>query len=274
MTENKIGTWLLLSIVFFLLSVLFVFTQTASAQGGTEVSLKPLKVNGKEVREYLTEKYQLQKIHMDDLTSTLEETLNGPKGKLHFMRIKDGGITPKRVTASKNIQNHEDRARAIAKAFIKEETSLFGIINMEEIREIRIKTEKGHDDEYTMIRYRRYINNLELDGMYIWIDVELDGRISWISADLVPVPPELYEAVKKKTLIEAEIRTIIEQNLGSFQKDLTGMKISEIRKIAISSPPYVVWVANAGVKSDHGMWGYTVDAFTGEILKRGYVIIH
>ena len=126
----------------------------------------------------------------------------------------------------------------------------------------------------TNVYYRRYINDLPLENAYIQITIGHEENIRSVSAELVTSPSELYEAVKKKTLSESEIRKIIEQNLGSFQKDLMGMKISEIRKIAISSPPYVVWTANAGVKSDHGMWGYKVDAFTGEILKRGYVVIH
>jgi hypothetical protein len=245
-----------------LVATLLIFGQLALAQN------EPLKINGKEVKEYLMEKYKLRK---DDVRSEIQQTPNGPSGKLHINSF-ERPFTPQNVVITDT--SVQGRVRAIAQAFLKEDAALLGITNMDEIREIRIDTTKGREGDYTTVRYSRYIDNLELDGVYIRIDIGPDERIIGVNAEIMPAPPELYEAVKKKTLTEDEIRKIVEHDLGSTKKDLTGMKISEIKKIAIPSPPYVIWTANAGVKSDQGTWGYQIDAFTGEIIKRGYVVIH
>ena len=235
------------------------------AQNTPEVSSQPFKINGKEVKEYLIEKY---KLHKENVISEIQQTPNGPSGTLHLR----GDIKPKDIVITEDtVQGH---AKAIAKAFLEKESNLLGIANMKEIQETKINTIKGYRGDITSVHFRRYIDKLELENVDIRITIGPNETITSIGASLVPPPPELYEAVKKKTLTEDEIRKIVEYDLGSTKKDLTGMKISEIRKIAIPSPPYVIWTANAGVKSDQGMWGYQIDAFTGEIIKRGYVVIH
>ena len=54
------------------------------------------------------------------MTSTVQQTPNGPSGKLHIR----GNITPKNVKAAEGVQG---RARAIAEAFLEEEAELLGI---------------------------------------------------------------------------------------------------------------------------------------------------
>jgi hypothetical protein len=268
-TESKIKAWkyYLLCIPFlFLISIIFV--SVTPAQNDSESRFKPFKINGKDVKEYLMEKYKLHKVRKDDLTSTLQQTPNGPKGKFHIR----GNIKPKNVVITEDTV--QGRARAVAMAFLREEASLFGVTNMEEIREVKINTINGYKGDVTSVHYRRYINDLELESVNIRITIGPNETISSAAAYLIPPPPELYGSVKKKTLTEDKIYKIIEQDLSPTQKDLTGMKITEIRKIAIASSPYVVWKANAGVKSDHGIWLYKIDAFTGEIINKKYLVIH
>jgi len=179
------------------------------------------------------------------------------------------GITSKSVTALKSIQNRKERARA----FLREEAELFGITNMDEIREVKIKTSEGRDGEYTMIRYRRYINNLELEGMYIWIDIGPDDSITWLSAELVPTPPELYEAVKRKTLTEGEILKIVKQDLELSGVDPEEMRVLSIKKVTVPSSPYVIWKVDVNLKTGGGRWKYRIGAFTGEILKKRNALI-
>jgi hypothetical protein len=264
-TENKTWPWPMA--VLFLFSAFFIFAQAVLAQKEPEIHSEPFKINGKEVKEYLMEKY---KLHKDDVRSEILQTPNGPSGELHINSFEKP-ITPPNVVVTEGTV--EGRARAIAQAFFRDEASFLGITAIDEIREVRINTIKGDRGQVTSVHYRRYINNVELENMHIRITVGTEETITNMSANLVAPPLELYEAVRKKTLTENEIRQIIKQDLGAT-KDLTGMKISEIKKVAIPSPPYIVWTANAGVKSDHGMWGYRIDAFTGEIIKKGYVVIH
>ena len=239
-----------------LVATLLIFGQLALAQN------EPLKINGKEVKEYLMEKYKLRK---DDVRSEIQQTPNGPSGKLHINSF-ERPFTPQNVVITDT--SVQGRVRAIAQAFLKEDVALLGITNMDEIREIRIDTTKGREGDYTTVRYSRYIDNLELDGVYIRIDIGPDERIIGVNAEIMPAPPELYEAVKKKTLTEDEIRKIVEDDIKTnpaAKKTLKmagGSKSLKLEKIAIPSTPYVVWKVKSVV------WDYTIDAFTSEILEK------
>ncbi|HDH53813.1 MAG TPA: hypothetical protein ENH24_04945, partial [Nitrospirae bacterium] len=193
-----------------LILALLIFGQTVSAQKEQDVIAQPFKINGKEVKNYLMEKYKLRK---HDVSSSLQQTPNGPSGKLHLR----GDIVPQNIANAKRMKNREDRARAIAGVFLKEEASLLGITNMDEIREMSIDTFTSPYNNLTTtnIRYQRYINDLELEYAYIGITIEHDGNIRSVSAELVPTPPELYEAVKEKILTEGEILKIVKQDLES-----------------------------------------------------------
>ncbi len=113
-------------IITALISLFLIFGHAAHAQD------MPFRINGMDVKEYLIEKYNLRK---HNVSSTLQQTPNGPKG---YLSISGMGIKPKFMPVEENIQA---RARAIAKAFLKEEARLFGITNMDEIREISVETD-------------------------------------------------------------------------------------------------------------------------------------
>lgn len=254
--------------VLFLFYALFLPTSIALSQNEPDVNYQPYNINGKEVKQYLVEKYELKK---HDVTSTLKQTLYGPEGKVYLR----GKITPRNVAIAAGITDIKDRARAIAKVFLEEEASLFGITNMEEIREIKITTDKGYGGEYVHIRYLRYINNLELEDANIIIRIGPDEKISWVRAEVVPISSELYEAVKKKILTEGEILKIVKQDLESAGVDPKEMRVLSIKKVAIPSPTYVIWKADINLKKGGGRWKYRIDAFTGEILeKRDALIIN
>ena len=254
-SRNKtMRIWLLSSSVVIL--SLSIFCQLALAQ------TEPLKINGIEVKEYLIEKYKLHKVHKDDLTSTLQQTPYGPSGKLYIM---SENITPKTVIATGDIQT---RAQAIAKAFLQEEAVLLGISNIDEIKEMSIDifTSLYTNFTTTNIYYRRYINNLELENAYIQITIGHDGNIRSVSAELVAIPSELYEAVKKKTVTKDEAINIIKQDLLSNKIAPRDIMKLNITKIATQSQPYVVWKADVILST--GRFGYSINAFTGEIVKK------
>lgn len=266
----KIHLWIL-----SFLMVIFLFTGQVLAQNVSEVSSKPYTINGKEVKDYLMEKY---KLHKGDVRSEIQQTPNGPSGKFHFMRDLGGGIALKNIATINNVQGRENRARAIAQAFLREEATLLGISNIDEIREMKTDTFTSPYTNLTTtnIHYRRYIDGLELKDTYIGITIGHYETIRSVNAELVPTPPDLYEAVKKSTLTEDEAHKIMEEDLLSAtnKSDSKEIDISEIKKMAISTNPYVIWTANAGVRGDHGMWKYKLNAFTGEIIKRKYIVIH
>jgi Zn-dependent metalloprotease len=143
---------------------------------------------------------------------------------------------------------------------MEEEPELLGIIKPEEIREVNINTSKGYNGDYTNVNYQRYINGIELKNADMQITIGPNENISGISARLVPVSLEVYEATKKKTLSEEEIRSIIENDLRQNNIDPKS-GIPTYHKIAILSPPYVVWIVRRH-------WIYTINAFTGEIIEK------
>ena len=244
---------LLITLVLFL--TLLIFGHNAEAQ-----DIPVTQQSTQDVKQYLTDKY----IEIHDVVSTIEQTQDGPRGRLNIR----GKIVPKAEIVG---TDKKERSRAIAKAFLEEEADLFGITDMEEIREIGIYSGKGRDGEYTNINYRRYIDNLELGEMYIRLRVGPREKITRVNAELVPVPIELYEAVKKQTITEDKAIKTVERDLNSDGIEPKDIRILKIVKVAISSPPYVIWTVDANLKKGEGRWGYQIDAFTGEILKKGKI---
>lgn len=249
--------------VLLVMVLMLTFGQIATAQN------EPFRIKGKEAKEYLIDKYKLKK---SQVRSEIQQTTNGPKGKLYFVRDMGRGSTLK-VPMTSDIKDRENRAREIAKSFLKEEADLFGITDINEMREMRISTSKGHDGDYTMVRYHRFINDLQFDNAYIWVNIGSDESITVVQAELVPASPELYEAVKKKTLSEAEIQKIVEKDVESIGRDSKDMRILHVLKFAIASHPYVIWSVNVNFKKGLGRLGYTIDAFTGEILTKKDILI-
>jgi Zn-dependent metalloprotease len=193
----------------------------------------------------------------DFLISTLQETADGPLGHINIR----GHIVP-----AGEIQGvtREERARATAIAFIKEERELLDIGNPAELREtsMRIDEQGG-----SAIAYGWYLGDLPLLDSRIQIHTGPDGAISRVHATLKPVPPELYEAIGKRTLKENEIIKIVQRNLVLPGRENEVKLISEPGKFASWRSPYVVWAALASVE-DKPAWSYTIDAFTGEILRK------
>ncbi len=248
--KNNLKTYRHLILLALLLSsVLFTLGQIVLAQN------EFLKINGKEVKEYLMEKYELKK---HDVTSTLKQTPNGVNGSIHIR----GNLTPKKTITPK--KEKYGRARAVAEAFLEEESMLlFGITNLADISEFSIS-----GDGWTHILYYRYVGNLRLEGSDIQIHVQPDGKIASVEAILVPVNPELLEAVNRETLSDAEIRKVVKDDLiksgiqsPEVQSALKYIQDMKAEKVAIRMAPYVIWKAKS-------VWVYTINAFTGEILAK------
>jgi hypothetical protein len=157
------------------------------------------------------------------------------------------------------------QARAIAQTFLEEEAAGLGIVDLTQyrVREIR----EDEDTHTVHIYYDRYINKLEVEGANINISIRSDGIITSVDADLMPISPEAYRATTKKTLSKERIQQIIKQDLTSFppkwrkpgwKPDFSNI---QFRKYAVPDKPYVIWKVDSAFR-------YTIDAFTGEILKK------
>lgn len=208
-------------------------------------------------KKYIKAKYKV----IYDADSRVRQTIHGPTGDL-FIR---GEIVPEKKPAM-NLSVEPDRdarARAIAKAFIDDEAALLGITNPDEIRESSISTGKGFGGDYTIITYQRFINDIRFQGAGIQITIGPEENIKNVSASLTPAPPEAYEATKKKTLSEEEIKSIIEADLTEADKRGYDMNTiyKSFKKVVIAKPPYVKWEA-------HYIYMYEIDAFTGKILSK------
>lgn len=206
--------------------------------------------------QYVKDKYKQIK-HAE---SDVKQTQHGPSGDVWL----NGKIVAQRK-AEMNLSALPDRharSRAIAKAFMDDEPILLGINNPDEFREEKIYTSKGGDGDYTNIVYKKYINNIQYQGG-VHITVGPDYVISSVNATLTPASPEVYEATKKKTLTEEEIKAIVDKNLTENEmRDFERKKgVMTFRKYAIATPPYVIWETSK-------IYTYTIDAFTGNILTK------
>jgi hypothetical protein len=141
-------------------------------------------------RKYLTEKYP--GLEKKETFSNLKQTEYGPLGKLHI----SGKIAPKGGWGGvlEGKENKDERARAIARAFIAEEVSIFGIFDMDELREYKFsRDELGN----AHIKCQRYVGGLRVESSYIFIHVRPDETISSLMAEVV-APPCLISSCRKE----------------------------------------------------------------------------
>lgn len=246
--------------------LLLVLAQAVSADN--DLKTREKDAEKPHLKKYLTDKYT----NIRDVSSTLVQMPHGPKGKLHI----SGKIIPK-VVAEKKLQveaGEHGRAKAIARAFLEEEASLLGITDLNEITEHRVNSTFGKDGVYTDIYYHRYVGKLQIEHAYIDVTIGPDETIYWVSAELVPSPPELYAAVSKPIFLTQEkIFEIIKWDLKSSGKDQYGVTVMEVKKVAIPTRPYVVWVVDVGLTRGLGRWEYRLDAFTGEIIEKRSTLV-
>lgn len=217
-------------------------------------TVKDFHKSNHQFNQYLKEKYQ----HVRDTDLRIEQTPYGMKGDL----VIRGNIMPAKIdvdSLSRETDRHK-RAKAIGQAFIEEEAELLGLDNQHDVREYDISTEKGFGGDYTYIAYRRYINGLWLDTYDMRITIGPDEKIFNLHSNIVPAPPELYKAVKEKTLEKEDIIKITNEDMKKYNHSF--QDVSEtIFKVATPEPPYVVWKVNT-------VWYYRINAFTGEIISK------
>jgi hypothetical protein len=208
----------------------------------------------KAFKKYVSTKYK----QVNRAESYVEQSPHGPSGGIWI----EGNIVPTKKSML-NLQAEPDkhaRARAIAKTFMDDEPALLGITDPREIKEEKIYTFKGFGGDYTNISYKRFINGIELLGCHIAITIGPDENISGIQANLVPVSSTIYEATKKKTRSEEEIRSIVEADFKANNINSAGKTIM-FEKLVMHEPPYVIWRVMS-------KYSYTLNAFTGEILTK------
>lgn len=247
-TQGRIRYWKcwLLTILFLFLSLVvlapLVWAQNEPGwivSSDSEASISDLK-------EYLSNKYVIK-----ELGSYVRPSEYGTSRSLHIR----GNLTPKKSITDG--EGEHNRARAIAKSFLKEEAShLFGIANLADVREFEIFEQSN----WTYIVYNQYVGDLPLSGAIIQMQIAPDESISSVDAYLEPVTSKLLQALSLKTLSDAEIRRIVEADIKATSQSLETEPI-DFEKFASPSPPYVIWKA-------YGDWEYTIDAFTGHILKK------
>lgn len=213
----------------------------------------------KELKKKLLKKYDLDN---DNLTIRLDHTQHGPKGYINLMRKRLPDHVSDTTASTVSNENNHSRVNAIVQEFLTVEAALFGIKDLEELRETNYDVdERG----LTSIRFQRYIDQLPLEDSSIQFFVRSTGEISSVSARVAPSPPELYEAVKKETLPETRILEIAEDTLRGVGFDVTVnpymRQYIKTQKVAISTPPYVFWRVES-------YWNILIDAFSGEVVEK------
>lgn len=216
-------------------------------------------------QSYVKKKYQI--VDPSVTSSDVVQTKDGKSGSFWL----SGDIIPhkKPKIDSTTEASREVRAREVARAFVEDEQVLFDLKDLSEIREVNISTDKMPKGEFTHINYKRFINNIEVDGSHIQIVVGPSENITTIQAYLVAVPVAAYEAATSTSLSEKEIIAIVEadhneQDVKRYPKDQI---VKQFKKTLVTSEPYVVW----GV---FYRYVYKIDAFTGKILSKRSAIIH
>lgn len=252
------------------LILIFILCQASFAQeAAKDKSLKSYKLPSN-LKKHLQDKYKDKdnKDQIEEISSTLRETPLGPKGRLHL----SGHIKPKNYEAASG--ETSERARAMAMDFLKDESELLGLSDLNELRETKIKTTRGHDGEYTDIYYDRYIDDIPFENGQVHIVIGPDESIQYVDASLIPAPSELYQAVTKTMITEGDVLKIVERNLRAHGSDPNTMKVLHSRKVAIEKSPYVVWTLDVLVKQKKvERWKYTINVFTSDVIRKSNAII-
>ncbi len=263
--SKKILTFIsFLSLSFVVLCHVVSAQSAPTGTGTTDKSLKGYKLPPN-LKKYFIGKYKDQ---IDDISSNLQETPQGPRGTMYI-----SGHIKTNITASTR-ENDPDSARRIAQAFLKDEVELLGLTDLNELREESIKTDIGRGGAITHVYYERYIGNFALDGATLHIVVGPDNTITYTRASLVPAPGELYKAVAKKTISEDDVRQLIEKDLGSKGIALSDVLMTDIKQYAMSSQPYVVWKLNVVTKTGSDRWKYVIDAINTKIVSKQKYFLH
>ncbi|MBI4685611.1 MAG: PepSY domain-containing protein [Nitrospirae bacterium] len=263
------------TLMMFSLTIALLLSGQAAIAQNEHANDQTATKKAKKLEDYFTGKENLNdyfggkyKFHPTGyVRSSIRPTPHGPKGDLDLTGVE---IEFKNVSP---LPGELGRARAIARAFMEEEAVILGITDMEELREYEIKKFDGFVKGITHIYYRRYIGDLELEGAYIDFTIWPDGTITRMYAYLVPVSPEVYDAVRKERITKDKALKIIEHDLKSAGSDPKRIKIENIQEKAVPDSPYVIWEALVQLTKGRGRWLYRIDAFTGEILKKLDMVI-
>jgi Zn-dependent metalloprotease len=211
------------------------------------------------LKKYLKEKY----IHVSEVRATKK---NVPLGQIKKVVIT-GAMKPKSKIKGKG---KKQRAQAVAKSFILDEPSIFGISIADELTE---QSAEVNANGYTNIKYRREVQGIPLEGMEILLAVGPDEKITYVATDIVQTPPELYQAIKMSTIAREKAIDIIKHDLTSEIENLGKVQILKINKIAISSSPWVAWKADVNMYGgEPGRWFYWIDAFDGGVISKKFIL--
>ncbi len=245
--------------VWAVILLLLPISQSASAQSAQDDKGKSemaVEKRNSEIINYVRNKYKVQDIH-----SEMQKTEHGLAGSIFII----GDMTPKNIGPAGADTTKSDRARDIAKTLILGEPDIFSAIKQHELREAAMKTgEQGT----TIIRYQRTINNIPLSGMDIIVHVGHDESVSYVSARTVPIPPALEAEATRDTLREDALLPIIEDDLRASNAKYNILKVLGNKKVAITAPPYIVWISDVMLLADTARWIYKIDAFTGKVIEK------
>lgn len=161
-----------------------------------EQRLESLKLP-KDVSKHLKDKYRMKGNVLDQ--NTIKQTLYGPSGKISIDGW-DKNLKPQTEIVG---ESKEERARAIAKAFMAEEAELLGIVDITEIKENKIVIGQGERGDYINIHYGRVINGVELKGSYIHITIGPEETITRVNADVIAPPHISIMPLPRRPLAEA-----------------------------------------------------------------------
>jgi hypothetical protein len=213
---------------------------------------------------------------------------------------------PKQPPGSAKGDTPLERARSVTRAILDQEA---GPLDLPDLTELREMDPVLKPDGFIGIGYQRYIGGVQLAFMNLYFRFNGDGTLYQMEGSLLPVPPELREAVQRERLSADQIKWIVAADLGWPVKQppeadgqsgrpvgppqtflrLTNAQILEMMEqtraapvqrettkidepvlMAYPKPPHLRWGVMASPPIGTERWSYLVDGFTGEILRKAH----
>jgi hypothetical protein len=263
------------AVVIFVLAIPFFFPITATSVSPT--TDEAVRAEARKEMDRLKEKYKV---------TELELRFGKGRGKeMGYLSLYGNLTSPGLEIKPKTPEDFDN----IARAFLKEEKVLVGLGEGHELRLKRsVHISEDPDVKGVLVFYENYIDGIKYAGRTFTFNISKDGKIQVVAGKIGPVPGAMRSATKRckeQCISEDEAKDIVIKDVEAFianpdniDYNPRGKEIPEwVRKptasddfklFVIDEEPYVVWIGGGWAEiSLPSTKKYSIDAFTGEIVK-------
>jgi hypothetical protein len=159
----------------------------------------------------------------------------------------------------------------VAKAFLRDNPKVFA----QESPDVEI-IEKELNPNFlgltAIIQFGVRVAGVPVDQAWIHFSLDKSGKLVGVESLYFPLSPEIVQKVKNSIadakFTKEEILATVEEDRRREKPEAKIDAVPYVERLVFSSPPYLRWKVSVAFENDVRQWGYHVDAFTGDIIRR------